>query len=584
MPRVGSNPDRGLGLPAIPLEAPPLKLHVTPEDRFKDLLMAQTAALAEGAYNTHTHTRHVQAGADPRSATDRMVSLHELYHSYLNDTTGYGLCLIMAGALTNHDPGRYGNVLAVLMAGALKTHESFATAASIFGAAGGWFDETLLDGYPDYARYLNTWRSFLDAAPHPILAYQAIENTARAVMQTGLVEDLSRCAVKEWLEQAFTAAAPDQRLTSLLSPAFAKVLFRVTVDETLPGGPELTALLDGEMSHEAFRDAFRTGDLDPALDALGHAYYRLAQHRLRADNETCLDYNGHQEFTEALIEQTAAVVGDALRRSYRAPTQSENELDLIIGDFVQERLLLNEHPYPALLIPSTQVQEEKQAAMPVGPAEGGWVQLIALPAPKAAALYRFDPESAGELTKAPQLTAIRRRAVNDDATLSHIELFSLVAPDDLREISAHWGAIEAIVPIVSMTTLQDEAWRAVWLNVFEAFGDMPVLMDRNPFSWMEGLAERREDKVDVGRIRMAMEDTDPPQFFEIFCWRPRGSGFLLFTPCSAAVAGALAAQAKRWPETFIEDTGFIDAERTLLQRALSHVTREEHVAGFGWWK
>ena len=90
-----------------------------------------------------------------------MASLHEAHHASLNSSTAWGALLqaLMIAVRHARDPGRFKATLGDLVRSCRRTHEAFATHASVMDIAAAdaaIAPERLLGGYRDYRRYFDT--------------------------------------------------------------------------------------------------------------------------------------------------------------------------------------------------------------------------------------------------------------------------------------------------------------------------------------------------------------------------------------------------------------------------------------------
>jgi len=132
----------------------------------------------------------------PGAATDaavRMVTLHEIMHAELNDSTAWGSLFHACASLVQHapDPAAYRDVSLSVIEACRRTHEVFATYTGAFladRAAG----QSLLAGRPEYlAHYADACQLAVGVPRGSQLEWYVVISAIRACMQShGLPEAL----------------------------------------------------------------------------------------------------------------------------------------------------------------------------------------------------------------------------------------------------------------------------------------------------------------------------------------------------------------------------------------------------------
>lgn len=542
---------------------------------------------AEGWYDPASQMRAVFSDKDPRSSISLMVSNHEIYHSHLATTTGFGTVSILIGALVHLGHSALEPLFNQLMIGSLLCHEEYATISSIFVTGKGDFDDSLLENYPQYQAYRSAWQELRDLAPHPLLAQVAIENLTRAAMQGGIDHQLSRYASDEWHSFRLKEEdAPSERLYSLRDVGFLKVLFRAKPD--FHGGKAHLAdrLIAAKLSDEESCGLLHSEEGQEFLDEFAYLYFRLAQNRLQSQGQTCLDFNGHSQFTDPLITKAQALAGETVLLPFRRPHDDESPIDQVSSELAQEYLMLSDEPYNAIFADIRDV-EELGADFVLGGTDGKkWVQILAVPKCRLYAQYRFEDESAVELEawEEETITCLRRRIIDEDTgRVQYVELLAIPDIETLQHFAGQWGELERATASMSVLAMQSDEWLNTWLPVFRGMGPIPVLVDSDPFSMM-----RRWNKaglsVHCNRLSMAFENSQRNQErkIEVFAWKVGDEPMIFFCPISGALSSALQRYARRLGENFSVNGEFIQDAMNALIPAVSHLLQEERQFGFGW--
>ncbi len=153
-------------------------------DHVAALMFGDASGLGRGRYMEGRFD--VITGGDATAAAARMVSLHEVMHGSLNDSTAFGCLFEAFAALVRHadDGSRFRDVCADVVAACRQVHEVFATYAGVFMAdpqAGA----ALLSGYPAYAAFFNEALALGEGLPEcSLLQWYATWNAVVACMQS----------------------------------------------------------------------------------------------------------------------------------------------------------------------------------------------------------------------------------------------------------------------------------------------------------------------------------------------------------------------------------------------------------------
>ncbi len=540
--------------------------------------------MPSGSYDPKTQARRIRTGEDPRAPTARMASNHELYHSMLATTTGFGTVSILTGAMMAHGKEEMRTLFQQLMRHSHYTHEAFATASGLFSVSrGASYDTDLLKDYPAYQTYFNLWQPLMAKAPHPILAQVALEQLTRLAMQPGLDLTLAKKPITDW--QGFrldTPLQPDARLKKLLSEEFLEVMFRAKPQLDRHAQLVVDQLHNNSLTIGDGRALIRQAKNDIVLDAFGGLYFELAKHRLDNLGLPSLDYNGHMAFTQELTQLTEIYLGVIL--PFRPPKTDETREDILLADFASETLTLHEGSLPAFIVDSEDLVNFDAHDFLGGTKEEPRVHILGYNKARLRNQYTFDPESSELLNLWPYdpLLALRRRITDTNSDeLQAIELIGVSTPEALGKLAKLWPNHTKYVPIVSARTLQDELWRKTWFEILRGLGPLPVLLDISPFAALRSWRSNGL-KILYHRVTMQFEGNavEEAAKFEIFVWYIEQERLIYFTPLTANLAGAIAYESRKYPNHFISEASFVNENQDLLILAFSHVVREEWTFGF----
>lgn len=524
----------------------------------------------------------VSTGGRATDAASRMVTLHEIMHAELNDSTAWGSLFHAYAALVQHAPDAeaYRELSLSVIEVCRRTHEVFATYAGVFladRAAG----QSLLAGRPEYLAYYADACQLAAGIPRGSqLEWYVVISAVRACMQSrGLPEALRAGLDRFRLADLRARDLPDIRLDMLIEES--KELTQGITDD-------IAGRLEPSDRDAAVRwltappdHAAKTGDEDEELQDRAAAlaqrmcFDRSAAALERRDAQV-LDSNGHQAFTD---ETVAAVhrLAPAARDTFSAAAADATEPGKIMQDFGLERLRVRDQPLAAgvLLLADVPRRQRRQALRLQGPA-GPYTFLVA----RSAGTLRAQHAITDELRPLPTVdeepvVAIRTPAGTPEAPA--LRLWQVARPQELRALRRQIGGM-GVVSSVSMSLLADTPWEARWLEPLLECGPVTILMDLNPFVHFEHWAslglEVRYATVEAG------SETQSRIGFACICRSPAaGLNYeraTFLTVCSDMQADALIVVLQsRWPTIAHEDPDAIRDRIDTVRTALTHLITEE---------
>jgi hypothetical protein len=522
----------------------------------------------------------VSTGGRATDAAARMVTLHEIMHAELNDSTAWGSLFHAYAALVQHapDPGAYRELSLSVIEACRRTHEVFATYTGAFLADRAAV-QSLLAGRPEYlAHYADACQLAAEMARGSQLEWYVVISAIRACMQSSGLPEALRIGLEEFrLADLRARDLPDTRLDMLIEE-----------------GKELTQGITNDIADQlepADRDAARRWLTAPPDDPAGPEDEELQDRVATLAERICfdrsaaalerrgarvLDYNGHQAYTD---ETVAAVhrLAPAAADMFSAAAADATETGKIMQDFGLERLRIRDQPLAARVLRLADIprRQRQQALRLDGPA-GPYTFLVA----RSAGTLRAQHAVADELRPLPAadlepVVAIRTPAGTPEAPA--LRLWQVAGPRELRALRRQIGGM-GVVSNVSMSLLADTSWEARWLESLLQSGPVTILMDLNPFVHFEHWASLGL-RVQYACVE-AGSDTESRIGFACICHNPAtGLGYeraTFLTVCSDMQADALTVVLQaRWPHMAHEDPDAIRDRIDVVRIALTHLITEE---------
>lgn len=275
-------------------------------------------------------------------AADAFAYLHEVHHVSLNDTTAWGTLLHLVAAA----PEAFNVHMADLVDACLVTHEAYASYAALsivetrLGPQPG-----LLDTWPLYSRWSGLVADAVAPAASSQRRYLLAVALARVCMQCPVGEALTRTGPESFrLSVLRTLDRPDGRFRSLVVSnieVFARAV--AAANAAVPAADEVDA-------PGAAAAAIVSDDHDGLWLSWERTAYDVLARALKHQGATTVDYDGHQDFTEAMIQAVEDVVGPIPLRGHPRSTPAQDDLELASSVLVQTREDLVDVPYEARVL------------------------------------------------------------------------------------------------------------------------------------------------------------------------------------------------------------------------------------------
>lgn len=521
----------------------------------------------------------VSGGGRTTDAFVRMVSVHEIMHAELNDSTAWGTLFHAYGTLVRYapDPEAFREVSLRIIDACRRVHEVFATYAGVFladRAAG----RSLLAGRPDYlGHYADACKLAAGIPDGSQLQWYVVAGAIRACMQTGGLPAALRTGLDRFrLADVAARDHPDNRLRILIEDG-AELTRGLAADiaaELAPAGREAALHWLTCPPGDAVTDADEEVQ-DRAAAAAVRVCFDRAAATLERRGARVLGYDGHQEYAS---ETVAAVhrLAPAARGAFS--TAAENAAEVIMQDFGLETLRVRDQPLPArVLLLSDIPRRRRQQALRIKRPGGGYTFLVA----RSAGTLRAQHAITDDLRPLPAADDAPVVAIRTPAETA-LRLWQVARPRELTVLRRQIGGL-GIVSSVAMSLLASAGWEDRWLEPLLNCGPVTILMDADPFAHFEHWAAQGL-RVQYDRVE-ATSEGESWIGFTCICRHPavqfRYENATFLTVCSDMQAHALAEVLQdRWPRMAHRDPAAIRERLDTVMIALSHLVTEETYFAF----
>jgi hypothetical protein len=519
-------------------------------------------------------------------AASRMVTLHEIMHAELNDSTAWGSLFHAYAALARYAPRPedFREASLDVIGACRRSHEVFATYTGVFladPAAG----RSLLAGRPEYlAYYSDACLLAAGITDGTQLQWYAVISAIRACMQShGLPEALSVGLDRFQLSDLRARDLPDARLDMLMEEGTAAaegladdIAARLAPDEREAGLRWLTAP-PGDSADDISQEV-----QDHAAAIAERACFDRAVAALEGRGARVLGYNGHQDYTG----QTVAAVHElapAARDTFSAAPADATETGMIMQDFGLERLRVRDAPLPARVLRLADVprRQLRPALRLQGPA-GDYTFLVARSSGALRSQHAIAADSLRPLPSDDSAPVVAVRITGGTPQEPSLWLYQVGSPRELNAVRRRVGGV-GVVSSVSMSLLADPKWEGRWLAPLMRSGPVTILMDLNPWDhfahWAGMGLQVRYCCLEAGA------GSESRIGFACVCRDPAGQlGYeqaVFLTVCTDLQADALTVVLReRWPQLAQEDQDVARDRLPVLSVVLSHLIAEETYFSF----
>ncbi|MDQ1250278.1 MAG: hypothetical protein QG597_4657 [Actinomycetota bacterium] len=420
-------------------------------------LLHGNSASGAGAYNSFDRWTTSLRSGDLGSASARLVTVHELMHAALNESTAFGSLVMACATLRQAEGEAFTAPLTRLIGQCRSVHEAFATFQSLWVVAEG--NLSYLEEYP---RYVGWYRDAADLVPLPDHFRRKelmIEVAARASMQAPVLERLAAGASPN--DQAWAVPRlqrPDERfalLHALVDGAFWNRAW-TTCQVALSDNPLFAALTDAD-NDVRLRASTYDAQFSDAIAVCTKLLYAQVSALLDAHDAPTLGFDENRESAAAVVRAVEAASPRA--RGLLVPPDSTRSLKEEWFDlWDRERLIVRERPRRAHLLSLEEAVRTHRATVFLSDKDGQ-LHVFGTVRPTFRLLEQFDidrPERIATLGNTPVVTLC---GLDRDGVLC---LTVLDQPHQLADVRRSLPRGITVHLNISLAALGDDVWRRQW--------------------------------------------------------------------------------------------------------------------------
>ncbi|MCI0494230.1 hypothetical protein L0Z72_04420 [candidate division KSB1 bacterium] len=561
----------------------------------EDLLFRTEATEPFGSY--HFTCWDVKFDPAPESIIPELISLHEYFHSQLNNNTLYGTVLHIYAHLVQNieNSSYYQTILAELIRKCKGVHESYATYLSFYianrkGAADHYVDpEAFLKNNQRYLDYFKQAKKLAPEFSQGHLNYCAVTSVLRACMQgTAIFHTLMANQLNEFVpaQQLRWRDFPESRfeqLKEIITLEFWDTVWRAMQREgkLLPGWDLIVA---AEQNPELYVLTLKP-EFDPAIDFIElFCYHSVRQQFIKLGLETC-DYNGHIEPTKMLLEKAdARLPRTKARRAMITANNAQTPVEkLTVWDFENEKFINTPRPITAIFAKLVDIPTVDWQMLFAGSQPDEHYYLVSRLPFRMLQQFQFSAEDSNYLASLPNapLVYVQSSRVVEERI---VEIFLIESPGEFEKFLHNISKSRLIVASLSMASVGNETWYRDWYDLLRQHSYSTVLMDVSPFHHFDRWLAQDEFQVKYHSINCTVEGD---QVYQVFACQPQTGQLndIFLAPCSTIVNRSLFYYIQNIinnPVRFLCDETFIihPPNARVLPIILGHLFREEHFFDF----
>lgn len=469
-----------------------------------------------GAYN-HASWQILTNG-NVQSPEALIVSVHEFMHHLLNNTSSYGLLMVVTAKLERLGQCPNGTLLKQVIR-CRDAHETFATCASLLVLSPDYSKHEFIKHYPDYTKYTKTGFQLLAGLNGFRYQYPALLALFRFCFQSqNLKESLHAGSPWDTLEDT-----PDERLVYLtqnINKSFWQQLKEAFLKRNTNDQNVIQYFSD---RHNDMPDIVKHEDqLNQLFCDFVYAYVIEAFPKLRT-----LPNDEHLTYVNDLLNFAKGKFPEDQDIELRL-----NDEDEICGlsQFELESIVFNEQKLPAISLTLKDIPHEQFDDLQVKAEGSEYIYIISRITEQFVQQYLFgDDEKQDLLKRYPDfINAIVVKQLSEDKR-TYLLFVVLEKPEEIDELGDRYF----IISNSSMLLSSDEHW-ASWHNCLDVHSTHTTVFDLPPSQQLHNLSTYY-DQMSYVKYQITLDEHDY-LFICLFCTSESGGSGLFVIPCSSVAA------------------------------------------------
>jgi len=559
------------------------------DDDLKALLFENDSASGEYSF---TSWKVQNSDETITSEMRRLVTLHESFHSSLNDSTAFGTILQCESYLYRNLPHQkvYSRRLNHLIDSCRKTHECYATYLSILIVSNTKDcylpnPERLLQNNYTYLDYYQTMNKLCSPFKGGYLRYHACVSIARVCMQSHAIYTYINNDTNSFTVADITLKdLPDERLRyihkNISVPFWEKTWDEIQVK--FKDHPGIIAVLRHEKdpgNSDLYNEAYNVKYDNLSLEVMKYFQYKLSE-LLKESNYKTLDYDEHKELTNSCLNKCYDIIpkNEAIAPIESAEEHNFNEVSDVLEDYENECYIVTNKKIKARLLPLFDSKENSWLNPICDVDEHPHYFLIARLLSRLLDQYDLGKDLQIDGTLTDEIHYFFRRSIkNEDERI--VELFIINTPEQLTQFIEDQDGNSPIYSNITMRALSSEYHLNTWYKSIIKYSFPTILFDLSPFLNFKTWKEQNSFNVKFNSIELQI---DNKKHYCFACQLLVDGDLIFISPCSLMICHTLKYYLRELIDSkiFTEDQEFLNNNSKALSLVLSHLIREERYFDF----
>lgn len=491
-------------------------------------LLIESERLPEGRYNHSTWELLTHGTPDYNESS--VASVHEAMHHVLNNTTLFGLLLIVTAYLAR-EREEYKSQLGELVNNSRNAHEIFATYSSLLLvspdiATPAWIKDRY---HHSYVGYVDEAKQILDGVALPHLQFSVLYTVIRLCFQSDKLQDSINKGTP--FDIPFDQY-PDSRLQYIQQSITPEYWQAIENDYLSQNSDNLAAQIfmqaNGDVTIE---EQYGTH----MLNEISISYQDFIYSRLSADilqpNLSALSNNGHLQALPRLLEFAEQVAPGELSSS-PVKLDTQPEVDFGLSDYENESMKIRAAVLPAHILSFAEIPSDKWEYLQFNYENMKHIYIVSRITEKFVQQFQFTTEEREWLIKNHPDFVIAILCKESIAKKGDLLVVILDDPTQIEELSNNG------MPILSNSSLlpvADAKW-GTWHSALAKYSTHTVLFDLKPSSQIDKIAKQYE-VIEYAKLYLEFHNVSYP----FVCLIARGflpTG-IYFMPCSEVFSNIL---------------------------------------------
>lgn len=446
--------------------------------------MSETENRAHGAYD-HFSWR-IYSGPRAIALDSTAASLHELFHSELDQSTDFGtaLCCVaqVVRACADADRPSFQRLLTRLLMVCQTTHEAYATyMSSLLLAEPGPSEPPPNVALGAYKRFWQVGVSLTNGLTSRFLRFHTAMTAVKLAMQAPICERILTLGLDQFSSRDVARVYwPDERLRHLegfvRTPGFWRKVLGA-IEEAHPH-PDWPRVWEAERNDEKFQELLGNQD-DGISSLLFHQIHLILAAELRRLGHPSLEPDGHTKFAGPMYRAVKHLLPGY-------PLSLKLSADLLpeagVAQYVEMERLFIRAPRRAALFTVEELITGTWLNALNGDQEA--VVFVRWPGRLAEQFSFFDIDAARLAQQRSPLAFVPMIASDEGGPV--VCLFVIETPDELLRIQEKVSV--RLLSSISAAAIEDEAWMGLWHEMLSSTTTF-ALLDVAPFAlllkWLE---------------------------------------------------------------------------------------------------